>query len=91
LLLVFFGIVLWRLYPLTRPKSEVVDPWLRDVARMVIASSAGFMVAAQFVSITGLELSYYIVLAGAIVLKLNSVPATRPGASPLPYNSLVRQ
>lgn len=78
LLLAFYGVTLWRLYPLTRSKSEVVDPWLRDAARMVIASSAGFMVAAQFVSITGLELPYYIVLAGAIVLKLNAAPVGEP-------------
>jgi probable O-glycosylation ligase (exosortase A-associated) len=78
LLLAFYGITLWRLFPLTRSKSQVVDPWLRDVARMVIASLLGFMVAAQFVSISGLELPYYIVLAGVIALKLNSVPAGEP-------------
>jgi len=79
LLLAFYGLCIWRLWPLTRKRSNVPDPWLRDVARMVIASSVGFMVAASGVRITMLELSYYIVLAGAIVLKLSSVPARGVG------------
>jgi probable O-glycosylation ligase (exosortase A-associated) len=51
------------------------DPWLRGAARMVIAAIAGFMVAAQFVSLPGLELPYYVTLVGAGVLKLSSMPA----------------
>jgi O-antigen ligase len=80
-LLTFYGVSLWRLGPLTRRNSPVPDPWLRDVARMVIASLAGFMIAAQFVSISGLELPYYIVMAGAVVLKLSSVPVRVPVGS----------
>lgn len=78
MLLAFYGICLWRLFPLTCANSKVHDPWLREVARTVIASLSGFMVAAQFLSISGLELPYYVVLAGAIALKLNSVPAGEP-------------
>jgi hypothetical protein len=42
---------------------------------MVIASLAGFAVAAQFVSLEGLEVPYYIVLIGAGALKLASEPS----------------
>lgn len=83
LLLAFYGLCLWRLYPLTRAKTEVPDPWLRDAAKMVIASSVGFMAAASFVSITVLELSYYLVLAGTIALKLASVPPRTPWPVPV--------
>lgn len=78
LLVAFYGFCIVPLYPLTRPNAPVPDPWLRDVARMVIASLIGFGVAAQFVSISGLELPYYIVAAGACALKLTSVPGAVP-------------
>jgi len=81
-LLCFYGFCMIRLWPLTRKKTPVADPWLRDVARMVIASLVGFGVAGQFVSISGLELPYYIVLFGAGALKLNSM-AARPAPAPL--------
>jgi len=79
LLLAFYGFCVVRLYPLTRRGSPVSDPWLRDAARAVIASLVGFGVAASFVSISGLELSYYVVLVGALVLKFSSMPARANG------------
>jgi hypothetical protein len=39
---------------------------------MVIAALVGFSVAAQFVSLVGLESPYYVVLLGAGALKLTS-------------------
>jgi probable O-glycosylation ligase (exosortase A-associated) len=78
ILAAFYGYCIVRLYPLTRKNSHVPDPWFRDVSRMVIASLAGFFVAAQFVSISGLELPYYVVLIGAVVLKLSSSPDAMP-------------
>jgi probable O-glycosylation ligase (exosortase A-associated) len=74
----FYGICLWRLWPITKDKNPVVDPWCRYLARMVIASIIGFAVAAQFVTLEGLEAPYYITLIGAGVLKLESVPSLHP-------------
>ncbi|MBI3408461.1 MAG: O-antigen ligase family protein [Planctomycetes bacterium] len=75
LLLTFYLLCAVRLWPLTRPQVAVSDPFLRDLARMVIASLIGFMVAAQFVTIVGLEVPYYITLLGAGALKLTSTSA----------------
>jgi probable O-glycosylation ligase (exosortase A-associated) len=74
----FYGVCVVRLWPLTRAARPVADPWFRDSARMVIASLTGFAVSAQFVSLVGLEAPYYVVLLGAGVLKLASVPAAAP-------------
>jgi probable O-glycosylation ligase (exosortase A-associated) len=70
----FYGVCVVRLWPLTRERCAVADPWFRDSARMVIASLAGFAVSAQFVSLAGLEAPYYVVLLGAGALKLGSLP-----------------
>jgi len=40
--------------------------WFAGSARVVIASLAGFAVAACFVSLEGLEFPYYVVLLGAV-------------------------
>jgi hypothetical protein len=52
--------------------SSPADLWLLAGARMVIASIIGFVVSAQFVSLKGLEVPYYVVLTGCGVLKLAS-------------------
>jgi probable O-glycosylation ligase (exosortase A-associated) len=75
LLLLFYGICIVKLWPLAREQRPVSDPWLHDAARMVIASLTGFMVSAQFVSMQGLEVPYYVVLLGAGALKLDSCVA----------------
>jgi probable O-glycosylation ligase (exosortase A-associated) len=75
LLLLFYGSCVWRLWKLGRPSSDVADPWYRYIAHMVIASIAGFAVSAQFVSVYGVELPFYIVLLGAGTLKLASCGA----------------
>jgi O-antigen ligase len=77
-LLVFYGSCLMLLWPLARARKLSADPWTKDSARLVFASLVGFIVAAQFVSLWGLELPYYIVLLGAGVLKLSSTPNTMP-------------
>ena len=51
----------------------------------MIASIFGFALAAQFVSLPGLETPYYIVLLGAGALKLASLPVAE--LSPLPERS----
>lgn len=83
LLLSLYLLCIARLWPLTRDREPVADPWLRHLARMVIASLTGFMVSAQFVSVEGIELPYFIAMIGAGVLKLHSLPVeTAPGGSP---------
>jgi probable O-glycosylation ligase (exosortase A-associated) len=81
LLASFYALSMLRLWPLTRRGAAVPDPFLQDVARMVIAALAGFAVSAQFVSIMGLELSYYIALVGAAGLKLAYATESLPAAA----------
>jgi probable O-glycosylation ligase (exosortase A-associated) len=73
-LLAFYLIVIFRLWPYHSENSVVPDPFYRDIARMVISALVGFAVSAQFVSITFLEIPYYVVLLGAGALKLLSLP-----------------
>lgn len=70
LLALVFGTILWRLWPYTREATYVDDPWSRHLARMVVASLAGFIVSAQFVSLDLLEQPYYVALIGAGILRL---------------------
>jgi probable O-glycosylation ligase (exosortase A-associated) len=72
-LLLFYGLCVSRLWTVRRWPGAV-DPWLKTFSRMVIASLIGFMLTAQFVSLTGLELPYYTALVGAGVLKLMTHP-----------------
>jgi hypothetical protein len=67
-----------RLWPMTRDRYWVPDPWVHYLARMVIAGVIGFLVAAQFVTIEGIELPYFVVLIGAGLLKITSVPGLMP-------------
>lgn len=73
LLATFYGLTIWRMWGLLRSPPAGIDPWLQDAARMVIAALVGFTIAATFVTITGLEFPYYIVLLGAGALKLSEV------------------
>lgn len=70
LLIAFYLICIWNLWPMTRESYPTSEPRIRDLARMVIASLAGFMVSSQFVSLEGLEMPYYVVLVGACTLKV---------------------
>jgi probable O-glycosylation ligase (exosortase A-associated) len=69
----YYGLCVAFLWPLTRARRTVPDPWLRHLARMVIPSLVGFAVAAQFVSLEALEVPYYIALLGAGVLKVQTL------------------
>lgn len=70
LLICFYLACIWNLWPMTRESYPTSEPHIRDLARMVIASLAGFMVSSQFVSLEGLEMPYYVVLVGACTLKI---------------------
>lgn len=71
-----YGTCLIRLWPLTRNQTPVTDPWERYFARMVIASLIGFLASAQFVTVDGVELPYYIALLGAGTLRVASAPSS---------------
>jgi O-antigen ligase len=70
-ILLFYGLTCYRLLPIASKNAPVTDPWLRGLARAVIAATAGFFISAAFVTVDRIELPYYVVMLGAGVLKLN--------------------
>jgi O-antigen ligase len=66
-LLGFYLITMWRLWLLSRQLLPV-DPLLAMNCQMVIAALVGFMISAQFVTLIGLEIPYYVALVGAGLL-----------------------
>ena len=89
LLLAFYGLGLVRLWPLARERVPTADPWISCLARAVIASLVGFMIAAQFVSLERLEVPYYVALLGAGILKVHGLgrAAVEPAAAPIPSHA----
>jgi O-antigen ligase len=87
LLLVFYVLCGLRLWPLSRERGPPIDPELRALARMAVASLVGFGVSACFVTVPGIEAPYYVTLLGAGVLKLHSLSqVVRRPAVPLRTN-----
>lgn len=83
LLLAFYGFTASRAWWLVRRKRGTV---FEAYGLYVLSGVTGFIVAAQFVSMEGLEVPYYIALVGAGALKLNSEQeeaATASAGSPL--------
>jgi probable O-glycosylation ligase (exosortase A-associated) len=78
-LVLFYALCVTRLRPFLRGPGDVPDPWLQYLACMVVASLLGFGVSAQFVSMVGLEVPYYVTLIGAGVLKVADDWTTEPG------------
>lgn len=82
-LLLFYGIAVRRLWPIAWARDNT-DPQGKVFALGLILSLVGFMVSAQFVSLQGLEVPFYITMISAIVLKCRSlqespaVPAGMP-------------
>ncbi len=84
-LALFYGLCIIRLFPLARNKNhQELDPWIQDISRMVIASSVGFIISAQFVSAEGLEIPYYVALLGAGALKLAYSSEVSPALEIMP-------
>jgi len=73
-LILFYGFCIAKLWPIVRSRDKDVDPWYPNIGRMVIAGHVGFIISAQFVSLEGLELPYYVALLGAGGLKLLPQP-----------------
>jgi probable O-glycosylation ligase (exosortase A-associated) len=82
MLAMFYVLCMIRLWPMAAGWVKTPDPELADVGRMVFPALLGFAVAAQFVSLTFLEVPYYVALLGAGGLKLASVPAASPSKKP---------
>ncbi|WP_425616581.1 O-antigen ligase family protein [Anatilimnocola sp. NA78] len=72
-ILLFYGSCCYNLLPLTRERTAVEDPWIRGLARAVLAGTAGFFVSAAAVTVDRIELSYYVIILGAGVLKVHSL------------------
>jgi putative inorganic carbon (hco3(-)) transporter len=91
-LVAYYGLCSWRLWR-GRRQIALMDPRLADAARMVIASTAGFAVSAQFVSLEGLELPYYVTMIGAGALKLAGQPrsASAPALAQPRSGQIVRR
>lgn len=81
--------LLWRFTKYDKADSQGLTPGA--TARMVAAALVGFVVSAQFVSLEGLELPYYVGIVGLGCLKLDGLyPAEQSEAEePEGVNSLV--
>jgi probable O-glycosylation ligase (exosortase A-associated) len=75
MLAAFYAICWIRLIPFVRREEPGAVLCVRYLACMVCVSLVGFAVSAQFVTLTGLEVPYYVTLIGAGLLKITS-PAT---------------
>ena len=73
-ILAFYGLTLWRLFPLLKdpPNNEPVSD-LTAAARMSFCGIVAFIVAAQFVSVVVVEIPYYVAAIGLGALKLASM------------------
>jgi hypothetical protein len=72
-ILAFYGIGCWRMATLARERTPVFDPWMHYIARMVLASIVGFLVAGAGVTVDQVETPYYVMALAAGALKLTSL------------------
>lgn len=84
-LLLYYVVTGGLLVKLLRDKGIPKDSPLRPLAAMVLASLIGFAVSAQFVSLIGLELPYYVAMLGAGTLILASRPAADAEGDPVDH------
>lgn len=62
--------------------SRAPDRWFGPMGLYVFSGLAGFIAAAQFVSLDGLELPYYLVLVGAAAVRLKEAGAQAEQQTP---------
>jgi O-antigen ligase len=87
LLLAFYGSCWVRLLPYARGRHPPRDPRIRCLAQGIVASLVGFCVTGQFVTLEQLEIPYYLVMMGVVILKLDNDPSPYRGegaSDPLP-------
>jgi hypothetical protein len=68
-LVAFYLGTLWRIWPVARSRIDG-DPWSQHAAFMVVSSFCGFVLAAQFVTMEGLETPTYIAAIAVATLRL---------------------
>jgi O-antigen ligase len=76
-LMTFFGLAGARLWPIAREPLTDTNRSEVGLAASVVLSIVGFAVAGQFVSVRGLEVPYFITLAGIPLLKNRDAAAVR--------------
>lgn len=81
LLLFFFVITAYRLWPIARESLTAANQYEVAMASGVILGVVGFCVCGQFVSVPGLETPYYISMLGAGLLKIRGRQAALSAAS----------
>lgn len=74
MILSYYGLCAIRLLPIARRRSFALVPEAGDLARMVVSSLVGSVLASSFVTVHRVEVPYYIALVGAGLLKLLSAP-----------------
>ena len=97
LLLLFYLTAIWRAWPLARIRGPTdAERWAQHAACIVVASLIGFVVAAQFVTLEGLETPLYITVLAVGTSRLSRRTAdglvvedlvVRPGEAPLKESS----
>jgi O-antigen ligase len=87
LLAAYFLLSVRQLWLLSRKMRALEDGWPSTLARAVVASTAGYLVASQFVSLEGLEIPYYVVMCGLAGLVVESRAAAEAvvQAAPPPF------
>jgi probable O-glycosylation ligase (exosortase A-associated) len=76
-LILFYGFAVKRLWSVAWARDNT-DPQEKVFAVGLILSLIGFVVSAQFVSLQGLEIPFYITMISAIVLKCRSLRESAP-------------
>ena len=66
-LLLFYCVPIWRGLQMLRDPEDL---WVRSCGAYVVTSLVGFIVAAQFVTVVGMEVPYFTVLVCAATLRL---------------------
>jgi probable O-glycosylation ligase (exosortase A-associated) len=74
-LLMFFVIAALKLWPIARARQTELNRDQIVMASGIIMSIVGFIVTAQFVSLGGLEIPYYLTMIGVVMLRNNQVTA----------------
>jgi O-antigen ligase len=102
-LTLFYGLTIKRLWPIARGKIPSADRGTAPFVTGIILCIVGFAASAQFVSLQGLEVPFWVTMVGAVILKIRSAPEvvpvqaslasrkiTLPRTAPLPTRQLVR-
>ncbi|MCU1382485.1 MAG: putative O-glycosylation ligase, exosortase A-associated [Acidobacteria bacterium] len=84
-LLLFFGIAAVKVWPTAHRLPTEETRYQVAGARAVVMSIAGFVVAAQFVTLAGLEIPYYMAMIGVVILK--DVPAAAEVRAAMPFSA----